>query len=48
MPICRRFFAGADPGGGLADLLDGGEKQPDQDGDDPDHHEKLNQREAAP
>jgi len=33
-------------GGGLADLLDGGEEQPDQDGDDRDHHQQLDQRES--
>jgi hypothetical protein len=35
-------------GGGLADLLDGGQQQPDQDGDDGDDDEQLDQREATP
>src|SRR5262249_56943840 len=35
-------------GGGGADLLDGGQEQADEDGDDGDHHQKLDQREAAP
>src|SRR5262249_10869040 len=34
--------------GGRADLLDGGEQQADEDGDDRDHHQQLNQGEAAP
>ena len=33
------------PGGGLPDLLDGGQEQADQDGDDGDHHQQLDQRE---
>jgi hypothetical protein len=33
--------------GGLAHLLDGGEEQADQDGDDGDHHQQLDQRERA-
>jgi hypothetical protein len=33
------------PGGGLADLLDGGQEQTDQDGDDGDDDEQLDQRE---
>src|SRR5262249_40041914 len=37
----------ADAGGGLADLLDGGQEQTDQDGDDGDDDEQFNQREAA-
>jgi hypothetical protein len=32
---------------GLADLLDGGQQQADQNGDDGDHHQKLDQREAG-
>ena len=35
------------PGGRLADLLDGGQQQADQDGDDRDHHQQLDQREGA-
>src|SRR5262249_18327601 len=35
-------------GGGLADLLDGGQEQPDEDGDDGDHHQQLHQREPTP
>src|SRR5262249_33254442 len=31
-----------------ADLLYGGEEQSDEDGDDGDHHQQLDQREAAP
>jgi hypothetical protein len=38
----------ADPAGGGADLLDGGEEQADQDRDDRDHHQQLDQREAVP
>ena len=34
-------------GRGLADLLDGGQQQADQHGDDGDHHQQLDQREAA-
>ena len=34
-------------GGGLADLLDGGEQQADEDGDDGDHHQQLDQREGG-
>src|SRR5207247_1142338 len=34
--------------GGLADLLDGGQQQADQDGDDRDHHQQLDQREGTP
>jgi len=34
--------------GGLADLLDGGQQQADQDGDDGDHHQQLDQRERRP
>ena len=34
------------PVGGLADLLDRGQQQADQDGDDGDHHQQLDQREA--
>ena len=33
--------------GGLAGRLDGGQEQGDQDGDDRDHHQQLDQREAA-
>src|SRR5262249_31109681 len=33
--------------GGLADLLDGGEQEADEDGDDGDHHQQLDQRERA-
>ena len=36
------------PGGGLADLLDGGQEEPDQDGDDGDHYQQLDQREREP
>src|SRR5262249_26194868 len=32
-------------GGSGADLLDGGEQQADEDGDDGDHHQNLDQRE---
>jgi hypothetical protein len=32
--------------GGLADFLHGGQQQADQDGDDGDHHQQLDQREA--
>src|SRR5262249_45829677 len=35
-------------GGGLADLLDGGQEQADEDGDDGYHHQQLDQREGAP
>jgi hypothetical protein len=35
----------AHPGGRLADLLDGGQEQADQDGDDGDHHQQLDERE---
>src|SRR5262245_50074187 len=31
-------------GGGLAGLLDGGEEEPDEDGDDRDRHQQLDQR----
>src|SRR5438128_11845000 len=31
--------------GGLAHLLDGGEQEADEDGDDRDHHQQLDQRE---
>jgi hypothetical protein len=31
------------PGGGLADVLDGGQEQPDQQADDGDHDEEFNQ-----
>ena len=34
------------PRGGLADLLDRGQQQADEDGDDGDHHQQLDQREA--
>src|SRR5262249_32964146 len=33
-------------GGGLADLLHGGEQQADENGNDGDHHQQLDQREA--
>jgi len=33
--------------GGLADLLNGGQEQADQDGDDGDHHQQLDQGEAG-
>src|SRR5947207_2507831 len=33
--------------GGLADLLDGGDEQADQDSDDGNHHHELDQREAG-
>src|SRR5262249_53793202 len=32
-------------GGGLADLLDGGHEQPDQDGNNGDHHQQLDEGE---
>src|SRR5262249_21062248 len=32
--------------GGLADLLDGGDQQADEDGDDRNHHQQLDQREG--
>ena len=35
-------------GGGLPHLLDGGQQQPDQHGDDRDHHQQLDQRERRP
>src|SRR5262249_21718870 len=34
-------------GGGLADLLHGGQQQADEDGDDGDHHQQLDQREGT-
>ena len=34
-------------GGGLADLLDGGQQQADQDGDDGDDHQQFDQSEGA-
>src|SRR5262249_7537815 len=34
------------PCGGLADLLDGRKQEPDQDGNDRDHHQQLDQREG--
>jgi len=34
-------------GGGFTHLLDGGEQQADQDGDDGDHDEQFDQREGA-
>jgi len=34
--------------GRLADLLDGGQQQADQDGDDGNHHQQFDQREATP
>jgi len=37
----------AHAGGGLADLLDGGEEEADQDGDDRYHLQQLDQREGA-
>jgi hypothetical protein len=33
-------------GGGLAHLLHGGQEQADEEGDDGDHHQQLDQREA--
>jgi hypothetical protein len=33
--------------GGVADLLHRGDEQADEDGDDGDHHQQLDQREAA-
>jgi len=33
--------------GGLSDLLDGGQQQADEDGDDGDHHQQLDQRERT-
>ena len=35
----------AQPGGGLADLLHGGQEQADEHRDDGDHHQQLDQRE---
>jgi hypothetical protein len=35
-------------GGGLAHLLHGGQEQADQHREDGDHHQQLDQREAAP
>ena len=35
------------PGGGLADLLHGGQQQADQDGDDRDDHQQLDERERG-
>ena len=35
-----------DAGRGGADLLDGGQQEADEDGDDGDHHQQLDQREA--
>jgi hypothetical protein len=32
----------------LADLLDSGQKEADEDGNDRDYHQQLDQREAAP
>ena len=46
-PICFRLFCDTHPGGGLADLLDGREEQPDQDRDDRDDDEQLDERERA-
>ena len=34
-------------GRGLAGLLDGGEEQADQDGDDGDHHQQFDERECT-
>ena len=34
-------------GGGLADLLDGGQQQADQDGDDGDHDQQFDERERS-
>jgi hypothetical protein len=36
-----------DPGGGLAHLLHGGEQEPDQDGNDGDHHQQFDERERT-
>src|SRR5262249_19447065 len=38
----------AHAGGGLAHLLDGGDEEPDQNGDDRNHHQQLDQRERTP
>jgi hypothetical protein len=35
-----------DPRGGLPDLLDGGEEQPDEDGDDADDDEEFDEGEG--
>jgi len=35
-------------GGGFAHLLDRGQEQADEDGDDGDDHQQLDQREATP
>ena len=40
--------AATHPGGRFADLLDGGEQQADQNGDDRDHHQEFDQREPTP
>src|SRR5262249_49807778 len=39
--------AALDAGGGVANLLDGGDEQADEDGDDGDHHQQLDQREGG-
>jgi len=43
LEVVRRLHAC----GGLADLLHGGDEQADEDGDDGDHYQQLDQREAA-
>ena len=45
-PICLRLLEHLRPGGGLADLLDRGQQQADQDRDDRDHHQQFDQREG--
>src|SRR5207248_369207 len=40
--------AALDPDGRLADLLDGGQQQPDQDGDDGDDHQQFDECEGTP
>ena len=42
-PQLLEVVAALQAGGGLADLLHGGEEQPDEDGDDGDHHQQLDQ-----
>jgi hypothetical protein len=36
------------PRGGLADLLDGGQEQADQDRNDGDHHQQLDEGKSGP
>ena len=46
-PICLRLLALLHARGGLADLLDGGQQQADEDGDDGDDDEQFDQRERS-